>query len=561
MIKPEIVERVRQETDIVALIGSYLPLKKVGRYYRGLCPFHTERTPSFYVSPERQAFHCFGCGAGGTAITFVMRYERLEFPEAVRLLARRLGIKVEEEGAGGKYQLLYDVCEKAARFYEQMLLKSEVARNYLHQRGLTGNTIKRFRLGFAPAGNYLRGQAGRMGLNDEVLVKAGLVISRDAGLVDYFRERIIFPIFSLTGKVIGFGGRVLDDSEPKYLNSPDTPIFHKGENLYGMFQAKAYIREEIPLLVEGNFDLLALAEQGINNCIASLGTALTSGQALLIRRFNQQVVVCYDGDDAGRKACRRSIETLLRAGVDPQVVMLPAGEDPDSFIRKQGKAGFVKLLAGKIDFVDFILRESKMESVMEQRVAVKALVELVKLIPDDVTRELYRNRIAQIFHINPDRLGTGGVETPVKAGVGPLDRESRRAEQLLAAAVQNRELARIVREYSLSELITQDELKQIAEKVEASCDDDNYSPSRLMELVEDEGARDRIAGWLFREEQGPSIDEFRRQVCRFRAQWLQHQIEQAYRQGDYKRVEMLTREKNWLRQKNISEKGVRCNEK
>jgi DNA primase len=548
MIKPEIVERVRQETDIVALIGSYVQLKKTGKYYRGLCPFHSERSPSFYVSPERQVFHCFGCGAGGTAITFVMRYEKLEFPAAVRLLARRLGIKVEDEASGGKYQLLYDVCEKVARFYEQMLLKSEVARGYLSQRGLTSNTIKRFRLGFAPGGNYLRGQSAKLGLNDELLVKAGLVISIDTGLVDYFRERVIFPIFSLSGKVIGFGGRVLDNSEPKYLNSPDTPIFHKGENLYGIFQAKAYIRDEIPVLVEGNFDLLSLAEKGINNVVASLGTALTNEQALLLRRFNQQVILCYDGDEAGRKACRRSIETLLKVGVDPQVVILPAGEDPDSIVRKQGKDGFKALLEGKVDFVDFILKDKKLNSVIEQRTAVKELAGLVQLIPDDVTRDLYANRIARIFKIEPNRLLTGGQIVSIGT-VPPVDNENRRAEQLLAAAVRERELARILKEFSVSELITQDELKKIARMLEEHCDDEDYSPSRLMDLIDDEQVSSKIASWIFREEKIPSVAEFRNQVCNYRARWLHRELERAYNLGDNERVEQLIREKNRLRQK------------
>ncbi|MEO0020982.1 MAG: DNA primase [candidate division WOR-3 bacterium] len=554
MIKPDIIERVRQETDIVALIGSYVPLKKVGRYYRGLCPFHSERSPSFYVSPERQAYHCFGCGAGGTAITFVMRYEKLEFPEAVRLLAKRLGIRVEEETGSSKYQPLYETCERVARFYEQMLVKSEPARNYLQQRGLSANTIKRFRLGFAPGGNYLRGHAAKLGLNEELLIQSGLLLVRDEGRIDYFRERIIFPVFSLSGRIIGFGGRVLDDSEPKYLNSPDTPIFHKGENLYGLYQARAYIRDNVPVLVEGNFDLLSLVEHGINNCLASLGTALTTEQALLLRRFNQQVILCYDGDEAGRKACRRSIETLLRAGLDPQIVNLPADEDPDSFVRKYGREDFENILSRRVDFVDFIVAGRELSSVAEQRAVLRELTGLVALIPDSVTGELYRNRIARNFNIDPRQLLTAGPENSKGTDFRLSDAWHRRAEKLLAAAVKSQRLAQVASEFSISELVEDEVLSSIARTLEVHCGDEAYSPHRLMELVGDDTARNKIARWLFSEEKPPDENDFRRWLCDFRGRWLQREIERAHDAGDQEREERLIREKNLLKSRCLKKK-------
>ncbi len=554
MIKPDIIERVRQETDIVALIGSYVPLKKVGRYYRGLCPFHSERSPSFYVSPERQAYHCFGCGAGGTAITFVMRYEKLEFPEAVRLLAKRLGIRVEEETGSSKYQPLYETCERVTRFYEQMLVKSEPARNYLQQRGLSANTIKRFRLGFAPGGNYLRGHAAKLGLNEELLIQSGLLLVRDEGRIDYFRERIIFPVFSLSGRIIGFGGRALDDGEPRYLNSPDTPIFHKGENLYGLFQARAYIRDNMPVLVEGNFDLLSLVEHGINYCLASLGTALTAEQALLLRRFNQQVIICYDGDEAGRKACRRAIETLLRAGLDPQVVNLPEGEDPDSFVRKYGREDFENILSRRVDFVDFITAGRELSSVAEQRAVLRELTGLVALIPDSVTGELYRNRIARNFNIDPRQLVTARPENLKRTDFSLSDVWHRRAEKLLAAAVKNQRLAQVASEFSISELVQDEILRSIARTLEVHCEDEAYSPHRLMELVGDDTARNKIARWLFSEEKIPDEDDFRRWLCDFRGRWLQRQIEGAHDAGDQEREEKLIREKNLLKSRCLKKK-------
>ncbi len=558
VIKPEVIERIRQETDIVELIGSYLPLKKVGRNYRGLCPFHSERSPSFYVSPERQAYHCFGCGAGGTVITFVMQFEKLDFPDAVRLLAKRLGLKVEEETVSGEKQILYETCEKAARFFEQMLKKSDVAQRYLEKRGLKETTVKRFRIGFAPGGNALRGTGSKLGLGEKALLEAGLLIKRDNGLIDYFRERIIFPIFSLSGKVIGFGGRVLDNSEPKYLNSPDSRIFRKGEILYGIFQAKGYIREAVPILVEGNFDLLSLVDKGINNCVASLGTALTQEQALLIGRYNRQVVLCYDGDEAGEKACRRSIETLLRAGVDPQIMVLPRGDDPDSYIQKFGKDAFLRQVDNVIDFVDFVIRGRRLDTVAQKRSAISELGAIVEAIADDVTRELYANLIAKKFGISQSQLLPRSEGRQSARIVNPtVSGDSILAENLVAAAVQDKHLASIAQEFSLYEMVEDEVLRGVARLVGEHWRSDSYKPALLMDIVDDERARRKIARWLFDGPEPPTAEKFREQICRLRARWLQRQIELAHAEGDEERAEILIREKDLLlREKRpVSRKG------
>ncbi len=552
MIKQEVIERIRQETDIVELINSYVPLKKVGRYYRGLCPFHAERSPSFYVSPERQSYHCFGCGAGGTAITFVMAYEKLEFPEAVRFLGKRLGITVEEERRGGDSAFIYEVCEKATRFFEECLVKFSVAQKYLAERGLSANTVRRFRLGFAPGGNILRGAASRIGISETGLLRAGLVVKRENGLIDYFRERIIFPIFSLSGKVIGFGGRVLGDGEPKYLNSPDTPIFRKRENLYGIFQAKAYIRENVPILVEGNFDLLALVEQGINNVVAGLGTALTPAQAALLRRYNQEVILCYDGDEAGRNACRRSLEILLRAGIDPQIVILPTGFDPDSYIRQEGKDSFFNRLAEQKDFVDFIVMERNLDTVAKKRAVLNELVSLLKVMADETARELYVNRISDMFRIDRNRLFNLVNNSSPDRHEANLSKErssQQLEEKLVAAAVLERDFARIAQEFSLSDTVENETLKKIARLAEENWESDTYGPSFLMDLTDDEAVRSRIARWTFSEFMGvslPSIEEFRNRVKRFRSQWLHRQIKLATEEGDEVRIDALLKERNRL---------------
>ncbi len=559
MIKQEVIEQVRTQTDIVQLIGGYVPLKKAGRYYKGLCPFHSERTPSFHVNPERQTYHCFGCGVGGTAINFVMVTEKLEFPEAVRFLAKRLGITVETEQASGKNQALYNICEQVCQFFEQQLLKTPAAAAYVERRGLSAETVRRFRLGFAPAGNILRGQAKRRGWSEESLVQAGLLRAVEGrgtggeGLVDWFHGRLVFPIFSLSGKVVGFGGRVLDDSEPKYLNSPETAIFRKGESLYGMFQAKGYIREQIPILVEGNFDMLSLVNAGINNVVAPLGTAFTPSQAQLLRRYNARITVCFDGDAAGRKAGRRVLDILLAAGMEPQIALLPDGADPDSFVRQFGKEKLLGLLGTSQDWVEFALAGRDLSRVAEQRAALGELVGLLRLIGDEATRELYANRIADRFRVNKlVLLRSAGQEKPgaaravVNRGV---------EEKLLGSAIQTRELAQIARDLGLADILQDEKLRPIARLAADHCDDPGFNAGLVLGLVDDDDVRKLVAAWTFADL--PTPGEFRERVRRFRADWLHRRLKEADARGDDAAVEVLQKERCKLLQEVTRERSAR----
>lgn len=552
MIKQETIDRIREQTDIVELIAGYLPLKKVGRNYRGLCPFHAERSPSFYVNPERQSYHCFGCGVGGTAISFVMAHEKLDFPEAVKHLGRRLGIAVEPEQGGGQNQALYDACEAAAGFFEAQLAKTPRAKSYLERRGLSGDTARRFRLGFAPGGTLLRSLARSRGLSEEVLLRAGLVAQREGSLVDYFFDRLMFPVFSVSGRVVGFSGRVLDDREPKYLNSPDTAVFHKGELLYGLFQAKAYIRAETPLLVEGNFDLLSLVDCGVNNVVAGLGTALTPAQALLLRRFNSSVVLCYDGDEAGRKACRRALETIISAGIDPQVALLPAGTDPDAFVREKGRAGLDVLLASRRDFVDVTVEGRRLSTISEQRQVLGEVVALLNRVSDEATRELYANKIAARFRVDKDRL----LRRPTRARETPGTAARILEEKLVAAAAQNAELAGIAAELSMSEVVADPGLRAVAQLAEANCGQPGYGPGMLMDMVEDEETRRRIAGWTFGSGM-PTAVEFREKVRSFRSAWLGRMVGAAHRAGDEQRAQKLLEEQGELKKAIVRERSSR----
>jgi DNA primase len=557
VIKQEAIEQVRTQTDIVQLIGGYVPLKKAGRYYKGLCPFHSERTPSFHVNQERQTYHCFGCGTGGTAINFVMVTEKLEFPEAVKFLAKRLGITVETEQASGKNQALYGICDQVCQFFEQQLPKTPAAVAYVEKRGLSAETVRRFRLGFAPAGNILRGQAKRRGWSDETLVQAGLLRAVEGqgvtGLVDWFHGRLMFPIFSLSGKVIAFGGRVLDDSEPKYLNSPETAVFRKGDSLYGIFQAKGYIREQIPILVEGNFDMLSLVNSGINNVVAPLGTAFTPSQAQLLRRYNPRITVCFDGDNAGRKAARRVTETLLAAGIEPQVALLPDGTDPDSYVRQFGKEKLIELLTAGQDWVEFVLGGRDLTRVAEQRAVLGELVGLLRLIGDDTTRELYANRIADRFRVNKTvLLRSAGQPKPgaVKAGVirGV-------EEKLLGSAIQTQELARMARDLKLAEILQDDKLRPIARLAADHCDDSGFNAGLVLGLIDDDDTRKLVSAWTF--DDVPTPTEFQERVRRFRAEWLHRRLREADARGDDAAVEALQKERSELLKEVARERSAR----
>ncbi len=557
MIKQEVIERVRMQTDIVQLIGGYVPLKKAGRYYKGLCPFHSERTPSFHVNQERQTYHCFGCGTGGTAINFVMVTEKLEFPEAVRFLAKRLGITVETEQASGRNQALYNACEQVCQFFEQQLPKTPAAAAYVERRGLSAETVRRFRLGFAPAGNILRGQAKRRGWSDETLVQAGLLRvvegQGSAGLVDWFHGRLMFPIFSLSGKVIAFGGRVLDDSEPKYLNSPETAVFRKGESLYGIFQAKGYIREQIPILVEGNFDMLSLVNAGINSVVAPLGTAFTPSQAQLLRRYNPRITVCFDGDNAGRKAGRRAIETLLAAGIEPQVALLPDGTDPDSYVRQFGKEKFIELLAGGQDWVEFVLAGRDLTRVAEQRAVLGELVGLLRLIGDDATRELYANRIADKFRVNKAILLRGAGQQ--KPGSNRAGATRGVEEKLLGSAIQTSELARIARDLGLAEVLQDERLRSVARLAADHCEEPGFNAGLVLGLIDDDDMRKLVSAWTF--DDLPTAAEFQERVRRFRAEWLHRRLKEADSKGDDAAVEVLQKERSRLLQEVTRERSAR----
>ena len=375
-IPSETIEQIAAGNDIVEVIGSYFPLKRAGANFKALCPFHQEKTPSFTVSPSRQTFHCFGCSAGGSVFRFVMEYEHVDFPAAVRKLATRAGITiVEERGAAGEdrqfetRRKLLKLHAEAAEWFQENLSKREIgepARKYLKQRGITSEIAKRWQLGYAPDewdmfGSWARGQ----GYDMRELLASGLIKTKDDEQTsnlnprtsyDRFRGRIIFPICNREGEVIAFSGRLLKEQEgaAKYLNSPETSLFKKGNVLFGLHKSKrALIEANCAIVCEGQLDLISLFEAGITNVVAPQGTAFTENQARVLKRFAEEVVLCFDSDPAGAKAAERSLDALLENNFIIRVVELPPGQDPDSLIRRDGKEQFDERVANARDFFEY----------------------------------------------------------------------------------------------------------------------------------------------------------------------------------------------------------------
>ena len=366
MIPDSFIQEMLYRIDLVDLIDGYVPLKKTGANFAACCPFHSEKSPSFTVSPSKQFYHCFGCGAHGNAIGFLMEYSGLGFVDAIKDLAGRAGMQVpDDHGPAGQHveksQALGEIMARAARFYYEQLKGSAKAVSYLKERGVSGEIARRFGLGYAPEG-WQNLAAAFDDYSSSELQLAGLVINNERGrLYDRFRERVMFPIVSQKGEVIAFGGRVLGQGEPKYLNSPETPLFEKGREVFGLPQARAAIRaQDVVIVVEGYLDVVALAQHGIGNAVATLGTATTAMQVQKLLRQARRIVFCFDGDAAGRKAAWRALENSLEALTEQKsiaFVFLPEGEDPDSLVRKRGGEALQRLIAQATPLSDFLLRE------------------------------------------------------------------------------------------------------------------------------------------------------------------------------------------------------------
>lgn len=409
----DFIESVRAAGDIVRVIADYVPLKQAGARYKGLCPFHQEKTPSFSVDPNNQLFYCFGCQTGGDLFKFVMLYEKVGFPEAVESLANRFGIplpKVTRTPADDERERTLEMNEAAARLFAARLTQEKRCRDYLARRGLDDETARKLGLGYAPdEWEVLRGHLLARGFKPRELLRGGLVLARKSGQGEYdrFRNRLIFPIRDLAGRIVAFGGRTLGDAEPKYINSPETPAYTKGNHLYGLDSAREAIRREgQAIVVEGYLDLAALVQAGFDNVVASLGTSFTPAQARLLARYTDRVVVSYDGDAAGAAATARSLDLLLERGFSIRVVELPAGTDPDDFIRAEGAEAYGQLLRNAPEYLEFLLhkemRGRDLGRVDEKIAVVNAVLPHLAKLGNPIERTSWAAMLADALAIGDD---------------------------------------------------------------------------------------------------------------------------------------------------------------
>jgi DNA primase len=412
------IEEIKSRVDIVELTSEYLTLKKTGRNFIGLCPFHQEKTPSFTVNREKQIFYCFGCGEGGNAITFLMKIADKTFPEAIKDLAEKTGVVLPPRFSGKesrqKDSLKEDITNlnlRAAQQFTRNLFSpaGKVAREYLQNRGISDETIKQFRLGYAPdTWRSLTDHIEGSGLSLKLAEQAGLVIAgKEGGFYDRFRGRLIFPIENITGEIVAFGGRILEKGEPKYLNSPESPIYIKGKNLYGLNKAKEEIRKKgFALIVEGYFDLISLWNAGIGNVVATLGTALTREHLELLRRYTLEVVALFDPDEAGKKALDRSLELFLSMRMRARALILPEGCDPDDYVKKYGKDKLDELIANAPAISDYYIENvlGGGKTFEENRDIVKPAMEFISKIGDEIEKNLFIKRVAEKLGIAQELL-------------------------------------------------------------------------------------------------------------------------------------------------------------
>ncbi|MFA4988217.1 MAG: DNA primase [Candidatus Omnitrophota bacterium] len=578
-IPENILEDILSRIDIVELISSYIPLKKAGRNFKANCPFHHEKTPSFTVSPDRQIYHCFGCGESGNAFKFLMRHERMDFPEAVEALAKKAGVilPAQESAAPSRQaslnERLYKVNELALEFYEGNLYGESGAacRAYLGSRGIKPKTAREFRLGFATSRwdgliTYLRSKNVALSLME----KAGLILPKDSGgYYDRFRNRVIFPIFDIRSRLIGFGGRVMDSSLPKYMNSPETAVYTKGKNLFGLSLSKDHIRKnDLALIVEGYMDFILPFQEGVNNLVASQGTALTADQIRLLKRYTHNVVMIYDGDSAGEMATLRGLDMFVEEGMAVKVVPLPKDADPDVLVRRDGPDCLRDKINNAVSLFDFKLKVLKnrhdiKDAHGKSRIAEEMLFTIGK-IGNAILRAEYIKRLSEELGVSEGSV----LEELKKLKAGPPSRRHdadsaqpparsvvkiHPAEKLLIKfMLEEKELAeRIMQELSPSDFADERTAKVFSLMHDLCSQGKNVEPSVLMNYFGEDTAGQIVCESMFmpdllgqeREKAvRDCITRIKVQRLRSKREQLHLQIKDAQSVGDKERLGVLFRE-------------------
>lgn len=517
-ISQELIERVSNHFDIVDIISQYIPLKKVGRNYKALCPFHEEKTPSFVVSAEKQLFHCFGCGVGGNLFTFLIKWEKITFPEAVKMVAEKVGISIPilntEKKKGVRREEFYHTNELVARLFQEILEKNRAIQDYLRKRGFTQKVIREFGLGYAPlSGDFLK-LARQKEISLKNLKQSNLVVASQGkeGWYAWFRSRLIFPIFNAEERICGFAGRVLDNSLPKYVNSSQSLIFDKGKILYGLnFSKEAIRKEEEMILVEGYTDVIALHQAGIENVVASMGTSLTPSQARLIKRYSDRVFIAFDQDKAGIAATLRSFDLLMNADLQVDIVNMPQGMDPEELVRKEGIDFFLERKKRAISYFDYRLdmaisdRSSLARRDKGDIVAILfSILEKTKL---ERRQEMIR-RLSQRLDLDEESLRAElsklrGKERGFFSRREFLEIEDKQMsteKALLRLMLNEKAIIRMVKESECIDNFIDSSHRKIAEEIIASLEEGEISSSRLINRLGEEKFSSLISSFSLSEE-------------------------------------------------------------
>lgn len=515
----ELIEEIRSSNDIVDVISKYITLKRSGRNFFGLCPFHKEKSPSFAVSPDKQIFHCFGCGAGGNVIHFISKIEGLDFKDTLELLANRVNIELptldnlEDDKTARLKSKVYEINKIAAEFYHENLYKpaSKTAQEYIKKRKLDNRTLKAFLIGYAGNFNELYLLLKQKGYTEEEMLASSLVKrTENGGYMDSFRKRLMFPIQDVRERVIAFGGRVLDDSKPKYINSPENIVYSKGRNLFGLNVAKKHDTRKI-IIVEGYMDAISLYQRGITNVVASLGTAMTEAQGRLLRRYSEQVILGYDADGAGQAAILRGMEILQNLGCDIRVLQIEGAKDPDEYVLKYGPERFQKYVDNAISLVEFkvkvLLKELNIENTNDKIKFLNEIAKILAKVTNQMEREIYVDKIAKEYKISKEAIYAEVNKLMYKDNQGSKKLEKRvvtmvpkeEKENSVSDAVLKREnlvIYLLINEYSkcyekIKNLITlnyiqDDTNKQILKKMYEEFEKGNSNTSQLLDWFQDE---------------------------------------------------------------------------
>lgn len=597
MFSESIINEILDRSNIVDLISSYLPLKRVGRSYKAPCPFHPEKTPSFIVSLEKQIFHCFGCGIGGNAITFIMQYEKMNFREALETLAQRCGVPLPhpeitelQRSKEDHKKNFYTICEHACQFFNRNLFNSPEANNarqYLNNRGISKETAQDFKLGFAmPDWSALIDYLKSKEIQLSMIEKTGLCVPKESGgFYDRFRDRIMFPIIDIKDRIIGFGGRVLDHALPKYVNSPETQIYTKGKHLFGIHVAKEHIKKaDCAIVVEGYLDMIIPFESGIKNIVASLGTALTSDQIRLIKRYTNNIILLYDADLAGEIATLRTFELFLEEDMNATIASLPKGHDPDSFMRHFGKDQFLGMIQNAQPIFDYKLQylcaKHNLDTSIGKKEIIQDILPMIKKFQGHTLRSEYIKKTAQKLNVDEKALFEDLKNTTLDAD---------RKEKIDSIAISNYQLTetpiteRILVKLMLEEMHLIDQLRTIIDPSDFLVEPlrkivefifnffsegKTYKPNILMNYLGDDKAIQLISELTALEIHDCSdkkkliedcVKRLKRDKINYLCEDMQKQIQTAQKIGDEKILNQLISQYSSLIKQRSQVYGKTCN--